>query len=96
MVASRDLSGTFLVAVIISSALNPLSFIVTVILLRAHSILPGFSLVDQANSGSGKSKKGSTQQSNRPGDSNTDRHQRAASSRSQPLNLSQVTAFQCR
>ncbi|XP_035512063.1 homeodomain-interacting protein kinase 2 isoform X2 [Morone saxatilis] len=45
---------------------------------------------DQATSGSGKSKKGSTQQSSRPGDSNTDRHQRAASSRSQPLNLSQV------
>ncbi|KAF1390047.1 hypothetical protein PFLUV_G00054020 [Perca fluviatilis] len=45
---------------------------------------------DPATSGSGKSKKGSTQQSSRPGDSNTDRHQRAASSRSQPLNLSQV------
>ncbi|XP_031701685.1 homeodomain-interacting protein kinase 1 isoform X2 [Anarrhichthys ocellatus] len=45
---------------------------------------------DQAISGSGKSKKGSTQQSSRAGDSNADRHQRAASSRSQPLNLSQV------
>ncbi|XP_074499381.1 homeodomain-interacting protein kinase 1 isoform X7 [Sebastes fasciatus] len=45
---------------------------------------------DQATCGSGKSKKGSTQQSSRAGDSNTDRHQRAASSRSQPLNLSQV------
>nr|XP_043894663.1 homeodomain-interacting protein kinase 1 isoform X2 [Solea senegalensis] len=44
----------------------------------------------QAVSGFGKSKKGSTVQSSRPGDSNTDRHQRAASSRSQPLNLSQV------
>uniref|UniRef100_UPI0037E8BD4F homeodomain-interacting protein kinase 1 n=1 Tax=Semicossyphus pulcher TaxID=241346 RepID=UPI0037E8BD4F len=45
---------------------------------------------DQPTSGSGKSKKGSTQQSIRQGDSNTDRHPRAASSRSQPLNLSQV------
>ncbi|KAM9351180.1 homeodomain-interacting protein kinase 1 [Symphorus nematophorus] len=45
---------------------------------------------DQATSSSGKSKKGSTQHSGRAGDSNTDRHQRAASSRSQPLNLSQV------
>uniref|UniRef100_A0A3P8UI00 non-specific serine/threonine protein kinase n=1 Tax=Amphiprion percula TaxID=161767 RepID=A0A3P8UI00_AMPPE len=45
---------------------------------------------DQATSGSGKSKKGSAQSSGRPGDSTTDRHQRAASSRSQPLNLSQV------
>ncbi|XP_049437309.1 homeodomain-interacting protein kinase 1 isoform X2 [Epinephelus fuscoguttatus] len=45
---------------------------------------------DQATSGSGKSKKASTQQSSRAGDSNTDRHQRATSSRSQPLNLSQV------
>ncbi|XP_029994070.1 homeodomain-interacting protein kinase 1 isoform X2 [Sphaeramia orbicularis] len=45
---------------------------------------------DQATSGSGKSKKGSTQPSSRLGDSSTDRHQRAASSRSQPLNLSQV------
>ncbi|XP_070695891.1 homeodomain-interacting protein kinase 1 isoform X2 [Pempheris klunzingeri] len=45
---------------------------------------------DQATSGSGKSKKGSTQQSSRPGDSSIDRHQRTASSRSQPLNLSQV------
>ncbi|XP_026223775.1 homeodomain-interacting protein kinase 1 isoform X3 [Anabas testudineus] len=45
---------------------------------------------DQATNISGKSKKGSTQQSSRPGDSSTDRHQRAASSRSQPLNLSQV------
>uniref|UniRef100_A0A3Q3X3H5 non-specific serine/threonine protein kinase n=1 Tax=Mola mola TaxID=94237 RepID=A0A3Q3X3H5_MOLML len=39
--------------------------------------------------GCGKSKKGSAQQSSRPGDAATDRHQRAASSRSQPLNLSQ-------
>ncbi|XP_026187387.1 homeodomain-interacting protein kinase 1 isoform X3 [Mastacembelus armatus] len=45
---------------------------------------------DQATNGSGKSKKGSTQQTSRPGDSNTDRHQRGVSSRSQPLNLSQV------
>ncbi|XP_034733825.1 homeodomain-interacting protein kinase 1 [Etheostoma cragini] len=45
---------------------------------------------DPATSGAVKSKKGSTQQSSRPGDSNSDRHQRAASSRSQPLNLSQV------
>ncbi|XP_034552712.1 homeodomain-interacting protein kinase 1 isoform X2 [Notolabrus celidotus] len=45
---------------------------------------------DQPTSGSGKSKKTSTQQSTRSGDSTTDRHQRAASSRSQPLNLSQV------
>nr|XP_040048389.1 homeodomain-interacting protein kinase 1 isoform X1 [Gasterosteus aculeatus aculeatus]XP_040048390.1 homeodomain-interacting protein kinase 1 isoform X1 [Gasterosteus aculeatus aculeatus] len=43
---------------------------------------------DQA--GSGKAKKGSTQSSSRAGDSNCERHQRAASSRSQPLNLSQV------
>lgn len=65
-------------------------------LLSAHSILSGFALVDQATSGTGKSKKGSTQQSSRPGESNTDqRHQRAPSSRSQPLNLSQVTAFKC-
>lgn len=53
-----------------------------------------FSLVDQATSGSGKTKKGSTQQAGRPGDSSADRHPRAASSRSQPLNLSQVT-FKC-
>ncbi|KAM3618795.1 uncharacterized protein V6R79_025061 [Siganus canaliculatus] len=45
---------------------------------------------DQATSSSGKSKKGSAQQSSRPGDPSTDRHQRAASNRSQPLNLSQV------
>ncbi|XP_034392348.1 homeodomain-interacting protein kinase 1 isoform X3 [Cyclopterus lumpus] len=45
---------------------------------------------DQATSGSGKAKKGSTQQSSRAGDSHTERHQRAASSRSQPLNLSQI------
>ncbi|XP_059189150.1 homeodomain-interacting protein kinase 1 isoform X2 [Centropristis striata] len=45
---------------------------------------------EQATSGSGKSKKGSTQQSSRAGDSTTERHQRATSSRSQPLNLSQV------
>ncbi|XP_019967066.1 homeodomain-interacting protein kinase 1 isoform X2 [Paralichthys olivaceus] len=45
---------------------------------------------DQTTSGVGKSKKASTLQSSRPGDSNTERHQRAASSRSQPLNLSQV------
>uniref|UniRef100_A0A3B4Y3R5 non-specific serine/threonine protein kinase n=1 Tax=Seriola lalandi dorsalis TaxID=1841481 RepID=A0A3B4Y3R5_SERLL len=44
----------------------------------------------ETTSGSGKSKKGSAQQSSRPAESNTDRHQRAASSRSQPLNLSQV------
>ncbi|XP_056279990.1 homeodomain-interacting protein kinase 1 isoform X3 [Pseudoliparis swirei] len=42
---------------------------------------------DHATSGSGKAK---TQHSSRAGDSNNDRHQRAASSRSQPLNLSQV------
>ncbi|XP_035500289.1 homeodomain-interacting protein kinase 1 isoform X3 [Scophthalmus maximus] len=48
---------------------------------------------DQTTSGVGKSKKESPVQSGRPGDSNPDRHQRAASSRSQPLNLSQVTAF---
>ncbi|KAK5924203.1 hypothetical protein CgunFtcFv8_001099 [Champsocephalus gunnari] len=41
---------------------------------------------DQATSGSGKPKKASS----RTGDSNTDRHQRNTSSRSQPLNLSQV------
>nr|XP_020474640.1 homeodomain-interacting protein kinase 1-like isoform X3 [Monopterus albus] len=46
--------------------------------------------VDQATNNSGKSKKGSTVQASRPGDSNSNRHQRAASSRSQPLNLSQV------
>ncbi|XP_041655503.1 homeodomain-interacting protein kinase 1 isoform X1 [Cheilinus undulatus] len=45
---------------------------------------------DQPPSSSGKSKKGSAQQSSRSGETNTDRHQRAASSRSQPLNLSQV------
>ncbi|KAM4609716.1 homeodomain-interacting protein kinase 1 [Polymixia lowei] len=45
---------------------------------------------DQAASGSVKSKKGSAQQASRSGDSSTDRHQRTASSRSQPLNLSQV------
>ncbi|KAF0035917.1 hypothetical protein F2P81_011229 [Scophthalmus maximus] len=45
---------------------------------------------DQTTSGVGKSKKESPVQSGRPGDSNPDRHQRAASSRSQPLNLSQV------
>ncbi|KAF7666124.1 hypothetical protein LDENG_00120810 [Lucifuga dentata] len=45
---------------------------------------------DQAASGSGKSKKASSQQPSWPGDSSTDRHQQAASSRSQPLNLSQV------
>ncbi|XP_028265839.1 homeodomain-interacting protein kinase 1 isoform X2 [Parambassis ranga] len=43
---------------------------------------------DQATSGSGKSKKTSSQASNRTGDSTTNRHQRT--SRSQPLNLSQV------
>lgn len=48
-------------------------------------------LVEQTTSGSGKSKKSSAQQSSRPGESTTERHQRAASSRSQPLNLSQVT-----
>ncbi|XP_021172770.2 homeodomain-interacting protein kinase 1 isoform X2 [Fundulus heteroclitus] len=46
--------------------------------------------MDQAAGGSGKSKKASAQLSCRSGDSTTDRHQRAASSRSQPLNLSQV------
>uniref|UniRef100_A0A146PGJ0 non-specific serine/threonine protein kinase n=1 Tax=Fundulus heteroclitus TaxID=8078 RepID=A0A146PGJ0_FUNHE len=46
--------------------------------------------MDQAAGGSGKSKKPSAQLSCRSGDSTTDRHQRAASSRSQPLNLSQV------
>ncbi|KAM9855780.1 homeodomain-interacting protein kinase 1 isoform 2-T2 [Aulostomus maculatus] len=46
---------------------------------------------DHPTSSSGKSKKGSSSlQSARPGDSSADRHQRAASSRSQPLNLSQV------
>ncbi|XP_029013122.1 homeodomain-interacting protein kinase 1 isoform X2 [Betta splendens] len=45
---------------------------------------------DQATVVSGKSRKAAAQQSSRPADSNTDRHQRAASSRSQPLNLSQV------
>ncbi|CAK6975377.1 homeodomain-interacting protein kinase 1 [Scomber scombrus] len=45
---------------------------------------------DQATTGSNKAKKGSSQQSSRPADSNTERHQRAAFSRSQPLNLSQV------
>ncbi|KAM6982420.1 homeodomain-interacting protein kinase 1 isoform 2-T2 [Tautogolabrus adspersus] len=45
---------------------------------------------DQPTSGSGKSKKGSGQQPSRSGESSTDRHQRAPSSRSQPLNLSQV------
>lgn len=52
--------------------------------------LSGFVLA-QAASSSGKSKKASTQASGRSGDSTTERHQRAASSRSQPLNLSQVT-----
>ncbi|CAI5648458.1 unnamed protein product [Oreochromis niloticus] len=45
---------------------------------------------DQATSGSVKSKKASTQASGRSGDSTTERNQRAASSRSQPLNLSQL------
>lgn len=44
----------------------------------------------QATSSSGKSKKASTQASGRSGDSTIERHQRAASSRSQPLNLSQL------
>lgn len=52
-----------------------------------------FFFLDQATSGSVKSKKASTQASGRSGDSTTERNQRAASSRSQPLNLSQVTAF---
>ena len=39
---------------------------------------------------SGKSKKGSGEQSNWSGASSSERHQRAASIRSQPLNLSQV------
>ncbi|MED6258950.1 hypothetical protein ATANTOWER_014733 [Ataeniobius toweri] len=45
---------------------------------------------DQAAGGSGKSKKASAQLSCRSGDSTADRQPRAASSRSQPLNLSQV------
>ncbi|XP_035014886.2 homeodomain-interacting protein kinase 1 isoform X3 [Hippoglossus stenolepis] len=46
---------------------------------------------DQTTSSVGKSKKASTLQSSRPGDSNTERSQRqSASSRTQPLNLSQV------
>ncbi|XP_017274746.1 homeodomain-interacting protein kinase 1 isoform X2 [Kryptolebias marmoratus] len=45
---------------------------------------------DQTASSSGKSKKVSAQPSGLSGDSTSDRHQRAASSRSQPLNLSQV------
>ncbi|XP_053279981.1 homeodomain-interacting protein kinase 1 [Pleuronectes platessa] len=46
---------------------------------------------DQTTSSVGKSKKSSTLQSSRSGDSNTERSQRqSASSRSQPLNLSQV------
>ncbi|XP_039460144.1 homeodomain-interacting protein kinase 1 isoform X2 [Oreochromis aureus] len=45
---------------------------------------------DQATSCSVKSKKASTQASGRSGDSTTERNQRAASSRSQPLNLSQL------
>lgn len=52
-----------------------------------------FLFLDQATSGSVKSKKASTQASGRSGDSTTERNQRAASSRSQPLNLSQVMAF---
>ncbi|KAL3974896.1 hypothetical protein ACER0C_023522 [Sarotherodon galilaeus] len=43
-----------------------------------------------ATSGSVKSKKASTQASGRSGESTTERNQRAASSRSQPLNLSQL------
>ncbi|MEQ2248798.1 hypothetical protein ILYODFUR_022738, partial [Ilyodon furcidens] len=45
---------------------------------------------DQAAGGSGKSKKASAQLSCRSGDSTADRQPRAASGRSQPLNLSQV------
>ncbi|XP_034029323.1 homeodomain-interacting protein kinase 1 isoform X2 [Thalassophryne amazonica] len=45
---------------------------------------------DQGITGTGKSKKGSIQQTGRSVDPNTDCNQRAASSRSQPLNLSQV------
>ncbi|XP_034447146.1 homeodomain-interacting protein kinase 1 isoform X3 [Hippoglossus hippoglossus] len=46
---------------------------------------------DQTTSSVGKSKKASTLQSSRPGDSNTERsQQQSASSRTQPLNLSQV------
>ncbi|MEQ2307869.1 hypothetical protein AMECASPLE_022562, partial [Ameca splendens] len=45
---------------------------------------------DQAAGGSGKSKKASAQLSCRSGDSTADRQPRTASSRSQPLNLSQV------
>ncbi|XP_029973812.1 homeodomain-interacting protein kinase 1 isoform X2 [Salarias fasciatus] len=47
-------------------------------------------VAEQATSGSGKSKKAAAPSSGRTGDSATDRHHRAASSRSQPLNLSQV------
>ncbi|XP_038165242.1 homeodomain-interacting protein kinase 1 [Cyprinodon tularosa] len=46
--------------------------------------------LDQAAGVSAKSKKASAQSSCRSGESTTDRHQRVASSRSQPLNLSQV------
>ncbi|KAM9343545.1 homeodomain-interacting protein kinase 1 isoform 2-T2 [Pholidichthys leucotaenia] len=45
---------------------------------------------DPAAPGPGKSKKTSAQPTIRPGDSTTERHQRGPSSRSQPLNLSQV------
>ncbi|XP_014860133.1 PREDICTED: homeodomain-interacting protein kinase 1-like isoform X1 [Poecilia mexicana] len=45
---------------------------------------------DPAVGASAKSKKASAQSSCRSGDSSTDRHQRAASGRVQPLNLSQV------
>ncbi|KAM4562286.1 homeodomain-interacting protein kinase 1 isoform 3-T3 [Odontesthes bonariensis] len=45
---------------------------------------------DQATGGSGKCKNAFAQPSGWPGDSRTDRHQWAPSSRSQPLNLSQV------
>lgn len=49
-------------------------------------------LPDQAAGASGKSKKASAQASARAGDPSTDWPHRAASSRSQPLNLSQVKA----
>uniref|UniRef100_A0A3Q4G3S0 non-specific serine/threonine protein kinase n=1 Tax=Neolamprologus brichardi TaxID=32507 RepID=A0A3Q4G3S0_NEOBR len=51
---------------------------------------PGESTTHKAPAASVKSKKASTQASGRSGDSTTERNQRAASSRSQPLNLSQL------
>uniref|UniRef100_A0A8D3BLL0 non-specific serine/threonine protein kinase n=1 Tax=Scophthalmus maximus TaxID=52904 RepID=A0A8D3BLL0_SCOMX len=64
--------------------LNMASIILFIVLTALALVL---SPVDQTTSGVGKSKKESPVQSGRPGDSNPDRHQRAASSRSQPLNL---------